>query len=112
MKERVREITKRKAGRSLEQVISELVCFLRGWWQYFSIIESRNRLAGLENWIRRRLRSLVWKQWRNRRTRVRNLLKLGIARINVLKTGCARKGCWSRRRAMSGANREVTSSGS
>jgi len=44
MKERVREITKRKAGRSLEQVISELVCFLRGWWQYFSIIESRSNV--------------------------------------------------------------------
>lgn len=94
MKDRVREITRRKAGRSLEQVTSELVRFLRGWWQYFSIIESRNRLNGLENWIRRRLRSLVWKQWRNRRTRVRNLLKLGIARVNALKTGCARKGCW------------------
>jgi len=94
LKDRVREITKRQAGRSLAQVIAELVRYLRGWWQYFGIIESRNRLAGLENWIRRRLRSLVWKQWRNRRTRVRNLLKLGITRINALKTGCARRGCW------------------
>jgi RNA-directed DNA polymerase len=94
MKQKVREITSRSRGRSLAQVIVELNEYLRGWWQYFGITESMYRLSRIDSWIRRRLRSIVWKQWRNRRTRVRNLAKLGIGKDAALKTGCARKGCW------------------
>ena len=93
-KERIRELTRRTIGRSLSRVIEELNQFLRGWWGYFSIIESHSKLAGIENWIRRRLRSLLWKQWKNRRTRVRELHKRGISKQQALTTGCARKGAW------------------
>ena len=93
-KERIRELTRRTIGRSLSRVIEELNQFLRGWWGYFSIIESHSKLAGIENWIRRRLRSLLCKQWKNRRTRVRELHKRGISKQQALTTGCARKGAW------------------
>jgi len=93
-KERVREITARRRGRSLKQVIGELMEFMNGWWNYFGITESFNRLRPLAHWIRRRLRALIWKQWKNRRTRVRELLKRGISRDFALTTGCARKGPW------------------
>jgi len=93
-KERVRQITARRRGRSLCQVIGELMEFMNGWWNYFGITESFNRLRPLAHWIRRRLRALVWKQWKNRRTRVRELLKRGISRNFALTTGCARKGPW------------------
>ena len=93
-KERVREITARRRGRSLAQVIGELMGFMNGWWNYFGITESFNRLRPLAHWIRRRLRALIWKHWKNRRTRVRELLKRGISRGYALTTGCARKGPW------------------
>ncbi|MCP4097181.1 MAG: hypothetical protein GY748_13160, partial [Planctomycetaceae bacterium] len=93
-KERVREITRRNRGRSTSQVNGELVMFMRGWWNYFGISESTNRLKPLPHWIRRRIRAVIWKQWKNRRTRVRNLLKLGVYRRHALTTGCARKGPW------------------
>jgi len=93
-KERVRQITARRRGRSLSQVIGELREFMNGWWNYFGITESFNRLRPLAHWIRRRLRALIWKQWKNRRTRVRELLKRGISRNFALTTGCARKGPW------------------
>lgn len=93
-KERVREITSRQRGRSLSQVIGELMGFVKGWWNYYSITESFNRLRPLSHWIRRRLRAVVWKQWKNRRTRVRELLKRGVFRKFALTTGCARKGPW------------------
>ena len=93
-KERVREITARRRGRSLSQVIGELMGFMNGWWNYFGITESFNRLRPLAHWIRRRLRALIWKHWKNRRTRVRELLKRGISRDYALTTGCARKGPW------------------
>lgn len=93
-RQRVVEITSRTRGRSLNRILGELMGYMRGWWQYYGIAESRNRLQPLAHWIRRRLRALVWKQWRNRRTRIRNLLGRGIERVAALTTGCARKGPW------------------
>jgi len=93
-RERVREITARRRGRSLLQVIGELREFMNGWWNYFGITESFNRLRPLAHWIRRRLRALVWKHWKNRRTRVGELLKRGVSRNYAVTTGCSRKGPW------------------
>jgi group II intron reverse transcriptase/maturase len=93
-KERVKEITARKRGRSIVQVISELNAYMRGWWNYYGIAESYNRLKLLPHWIRRRLRAVIWKHWKNRRTRVSELLKRGVARDFAVTTGCARKGPW------------------
>jgi len=93
-RERVREITARRRGRSLAQVIGELKRFMSGWWNYYGITESFNRLRPLAHWIRRRLRALVWKHWKNRKTRVGELLKRGVSRNYAVTTGCARKGPW------------------
>ncbi len=60
-KERVREITGRRRGRSTRQIIGELNRFMAWWWNYFRIAESYNRLRPLPHWIRRRLRSVTWK---------------------------------------------------
>lgn len=94
LKDRIREITQRTRGRSLRQITEELNEYLKGWWAYFGIAESLSKLTGLENWIRRRLRALVWKQWKNRRTRVRELQKRGISQQWALTVGCSRKGPW------------------
>jgi len=93
-KAKIRELTGRQRGRSLQSIIKELNEYLRGWWGYFSLMETPFQLARMAGWIRRRLRSYIWKQWKNRRTRVGNLLKLGINRGTAVKTGCARKGAW------------------
>ena len=93
-KERVREITARRHGRSLIQVIGELEEFMNGWWNYFGITESFNRLRPLPHWVRRRLRAVIWKHWKNRRTRVGELLKRGVSRAFAVTTGCSRKGPW------------------
>jgi hypothetical protein len=93
-KERVRAITARRRGRSINQVIDELNAYIGGWWNYYRITASCNRLRPLAHWIRRRLRAVIWKHWKNRRTRVRELLKRGVARCFALTTGCARKGPW------------------
>ncbi len=93
-KERVRQITGRQRGRSLSQVIRELVQFFNGWWNYYRLTESTNRLKPLCHWIRRRLRSLLWKQWKNRRTRVRELKNRGVSHEFAVTSGCARKKAW------------------
>jgi len=93
-RERVREITARRRGRSISQVIYELKEYMYGWWNYYGITESFNRLRPLSHWVRRRLRAVIWKHWKNRRTRVRELLKRGVTKGFAVTTGCARKGPW------------------
>jgi hypothetical protein len=90
----VREITAHRRGRSLSQLIDELNQFMSGWWNYYGSTESFNRLRPLPHWIRRRLRALIWKHWKNRKTRMRELLKRGVSRNYAVATGCARKGSW------------------
>ncbi|OQY12115.1 MAG: hypothetical protein B6I30_05495 [Desulfobacteraceae bacterium 4572_187] len=73
-----KEITARRRRRSLSQVINELKQFMSGWWNYYGLTESFNRLRPLSHWIRRRLRALGWKHWKNPKTRVGQLLKKGM----------------------------------
>jgi RNA-directed DNA polymerase len=94
MKERVRELTGRSSGRSVKRVVTDLTVFLRGWWNYYGVIQSRNRLARLDVWIRRRLRALVWKQWKRPRTRITNLIARGIPKAFAGPVGASRKGPW------------------
>ncbi len=93
-KDKVRELTCRKRGKSLWQVIQDLNQYFRGWWGYFRLTETRYFLKELKVWILRRLRSLVWKQWKNPKTRVRNLEKLGISHGDAMLCGNARKKYW------------------
>jgi len=72
-KERVRQITSRTGGRSLEQVTEELRAYMLGWKQYFSLAETRGTFEELDQWIHRRLRMLQLKQWKSGPTVYREL---------------------------------------
>jgi RNA-directed DNA polymerase len=78
-KEKVRKLTGRNTGRSIHQIIYDLNLYLRGWWNYYSITQSNSIFRSINGWIMRRLRAILWKQWKNPRTRVRQLMKRGIS---------------------------------
>jgi RNA-directed DNA polymerase len=80
-KERIREQTQRTRGSSLTQMVKEIATYLRGWLGYFGDCQTPSVLQSLESWLRRRLRSVVWKQWKRGRTRFRELRKRGPWRI-------------------------------
>ena len=63
-KARVRELTDRNSGKSLDWIIKELNQYLIGWWNYYRLTEARHIFKSLKVWIVRRLRCLVWKQWK------------------------------------------------
>jgi group II intron reverse transcriptase/maturase len=77
-KQRVRQITNRNGGRSLERVCEELGQYLRGWRQYFALAETPGIFKGLDQWVHRRLRMLQLKQWRRGRTVYRELQRRGV----------------------------------
>ena len=93
-KERVRELTDRNCGKSMAQIIYKLNLYLKGWWNYYSLSEARYIFKSLNGWIIRRLRCLLWKQWKNPRTKIRNLLKRGISHWHAVLCGNARKKHW------------------
>jgi RNA-directed DNA polymerase len=93
-KARVRELTNRNCGKSLDQVIKGLNQYLKGWWNYYRLTEAKYIFKSLNGWIIRRLRCIVWKQWKNPGTKVRNLKKLGIAHKDAVRCGNARKKHW------------------
>ena len=93
-KAKIRALTHRNGGRSLHRVITDLKRYLQGWWGYFGITDCLGILDELSGWIRRRLRALIWHQWKNPRTRVRELRKRGVKRDTAKTTGNARKGPW------------------
>jgi RNA-directed DNA polymerase len=74
-KERVRELTRRTRGISLAQMVHNLAEYLRGWIGYFGRCETPSVLEEQGQWLRRRLRSMVWKQWKRGTTRYRELRK-------------------------------------
>jgi RNA-directed DNA polymerase len=63
-KQKVRELTGRTRGVSIEQMTKELASYLRGWKGYFGFCETPSVLESLDQWIRRRLRSVIWRQWK------------------------------------------------
>src|SRR3989454_521852 len=77
-KKRVREITSRTRGVSFAQVVEELTIYLRGWRGYFSFCQTPSVLQSLEEWVRRRLRSYLWKAWRTGGQRFAELRKRGV----------------------------------
>ena len=78
LKAKVRELTRRTCGQSLSQVAKELSCYLIGWRAYFGFCETPSVLRDLDQWIRRRLRAIAWKQWKRGRTRYKRLRRLGV----------------------------------
>jgi RNA-directed DNA polymerase len=85
-KERVRELTSRTRGVSIEQRAEELARYLRGWIGYFGNCETPSVLRSLEEWTRRRLRSAIWKQWEHGPKRFAELQKRGVGHDLAAKT--------------------------
>lgn len=77
-KTKLRVLLRRGRGRNLIAVIEELKPVLRGWVAYFKLTEVKVSLETLDQWLRRKLRAILWKQWKTWRTRLRELVKLGL----------------------------------
>ena len=92
--QRVREILKRGRGRNIRRVIEELTPVLRGWASYFSLVDVKRPLEALDQWMRRRLRCVIWRQWKRPQTRRRKLLALGLDEQRAWKSAGNGRGPW------------------
>ncbi|MGZ6576489.1 MAG: group II intron reverse transcriptase/maturase [Solirubrobacteraceae bacterium] len=93
-KERLRRLTSRRWGVSMQRRIREINRFTVGWTAYFALADHPRPLRDLDEWLRRRLRQARWKQWKRYRTRRRNLVALGIPDWQARQWAATRKGYW------------------
>src|SRR3989441_1091617 len=95
LKEKLREIFRRGRGRNLGKLIAdELTPLLRGWMNYFRLAEVKGVFEELDSWIRRKLRGLIWRQWKRPFTRAKSLMQRGLAKAQALKSAMNGRGPW------------------
>lgn len=93
-KAKVRELTRRTRGGRLEELLGYLRSYLLGWRGYFGFAETRSVLRDLDSWLRRRLRSLLWKRWKVNRVRFAELTARGVSRDLAAQTCGNPHGPW------------------
>jgi RNA-directed DNA polymerase len=108
MKERIKTLTSRSNGWGYARRKEALRQYITGWVNYFKLADMKMLLVRVDDWYRRRLRMVIWKQWKRIRTRGRNLMKLGIVKYKAWEFANTRKGYW-RTAGSAILNRSVTS---
>lgn len=93
-RKRIRELTRRGRGGTLEQIVAELTGYLRGWNGYYGFCETPSTLRELDSWIRRRLRCMIWARWKYGRARFRSLINRGVGRDLAAQTAGSAYGPW------------------
>jgi RNA-directed DNA polymerase len=93
-KGKVKEILRRGRGRSLRCTIDTLTPILRGWSNYFKLAQVKNVFEELDGWLRRKLRCILWRQWKRTYTRARNLMKRGLTEERAWRSAANGRGPW------------------
>ena len=94
-KAKLKKLTSRSQGRSLDDVLYNLKIYMRGWLGYYEIAEMKNTMEEWNGYLRRRIRMCIWKQWKKPKTKVENLKKLGMEPWKTYRNGNTRKGYWA-----------------
>lgn len=94
LRDKLRPLLRAGRGRTLAHVIARMNPLLRGWRQYYRLAEIRGAFTEADDWIRRRLRCLVWRQWRRPRTRFKKLVEAGVSRADAAKAAFSGRGPW------------------
>jgi RNA-directed DNA polymerase len=94
LKGRIRQLCRQGRGRSLPRIIESMNPVLRGWMNYFSLTQSRRPIEELDTWLRRRLRCIVWRQWKRPKTRESKLRAQGLDAQRAWKSRVNGRGPW------------------
>jgi len=94
LRAKLRGIFRKGRGRNLQTVIEELTPVLRGWMNYFRLAEVKGVFEDLDSWIRRKLRCIIWRQWKRSYTRATRLMKRGLAEERAWRSASNGRGPW------------------
>jgi group II intron reverse transcriptase/maturase len=94
LEDKIREVLQGAQGRSVTKVIDELNPILRGWTAYFKLTETKRAMEEVDGWLRRKLRCILWRQWKRPYTRAKNLMKAGLTKERAWRSACNQRGPW------------------
>lgn len=94
LKGKIREQVRKGRGRNLGKFIRELTPILRGWANYFRLAETKGIFEELDGWLRRKLRCILWRQWKRPFTRAKNLMKRGLKEARAWQSATNGRGPW------------------
>lgn len=94
LKAKLQALTKRSRSMAMSERIRKLNGYLGGWLGYFALADAQQILRGMDEWLRRRLRQILWKEWKRPRTRRRELRRLGLKEQVAREIAGTRKGYW------------------
>jgi group II intron reverse transcriptase/maturase len=94
MKAKIKELTSRSNGWGNARRKEALRQYITGWVNYFKLADMKNLLLKIDEWYRRRIRMVIWKQWKRIRTGVKNLIKLGVKKSKAWEWANTRKSYW------------------
>lgn len=94
MKDRIRELTKRSSSKSHAQRSERLNAYIRGWVNYYSLADMKSLAVKTDGWLRRKIRGIIWKQWKTPKTRRNELQKRGIRSDTATRVANSGKGIW------------------
>ena len=94
LQDKLRQLLRKSRGRALRHTIAQLAPVLRGWAAYYQLSQGRRPLETLDGWVRRKLRLVLWRQWKRVVTRARNLMRLGLAEVRAWTSATNGRGPW------------------
>lgn len=94
-KAKLKRLTSRSQGRKLDLVLHNIKVYMQGWLNYYGIAEMKSTMESWNEWLRRRIRMYIWKQWKKPKTKIENLIKLGMPGWQAYRNGNTRKGYWA-----------------
>jgi RNA-directed DNA polymerase len=93
-RDKIRKLNKKMRGSDIESSIKLMLPLIRGWVNYFGIAETKDLFKGLDGWIRRKIRAILWRQWKTPRTRFKRLKALDLGEASARRTAYAKCGPW------------------
>lgn len=90
----LRELSSRRRCQSIRPSLEKIKVYARGWLNYYGIASMKNSLDEINGWLYHRIRMCIWKQWKKPRTKVRNLIRMGVPEDLAYQTGNTRRGYW------------------
>ena len=94
VKHRIRQLTRRNQGRSWYEIKARLEAYIRGWVNYYALADAKRHMTRLDEWLRRRMRQLAWKQWKTPKKRRQNLRARGVSEYWAKRVGGSSLGPW------------------
>lgn len=93
-KSNLKTLSSRKKCQSIKPSLEEIKVYARGWLNYYGIASMKNNIEDINGWLYHRIRMCIWKQWKKPKTKIRNLLKVGVPMKLAWQAGNSRRGHW------------------